>query len=105
MIDNVTVTIVSYDADNHNMHVKFSDGTNETPVCNFHAHALGGNTTAQDILKKIGLAGASMLNTMKAKQEYSANTALVQSVQSYVNNPQTFSVADLQTVETFEVSI
>jgi hypothetical protein len=106
MLDNIKITIVRYDEEHHNILVKFSDGVDETPVYNFQPYKYDLNLSPSDLLKKIGLSGVEMLKDIKNKKTYSSNSEFVDEIKTFVNNPQTFTISELYSVEeTFEVSI
>jgi len=104
MSDNIIVTIVSYD-DDHNMHVKFSDGVDETPIYNFQPYTFDSSISTSDILKKISLAGINALKDIKNKKTFNNKFSHVNEFKSLVGKPQTYSISELSANNSYEISI
>ena len=104
MSDNIIVTIVSYD-DDHNMHVKFSDGVNETPIYNFQPYIFDSSFSTTDILKKISVAGVNALNDIKNKKSFNNKISHISEFKTLIGKPQTYSISELTANNSYEISI
>ena len=96
-MSDLKVNIHEYDENSHSIIVSFTSGNFTTQKLAFQPHNHD-FSSIDDAIKQLAIYGNAIIDKEVKKQEYLANTALVDSVRNLANTEHVFTQSQLETV-------